>query len=330
MLKFRKSTFFVIVCALACVSGAARITSAAAGSLVRANYSGISGAFAPVWIALDKGLFAKYGLNLDLRFIAPATATQGLLAKSLDIVNPGGEIVEAGLNGEPVVYIAGILTRAVMSLHVRPEIRSVADLKGKVLGVTLPGATTDFAARVLLQQAGLTPGKDVKLIYLKGMPEIIAGMSQGNADAGIFTSPTTLKAKQAGFRELVNITEKNIPMIHAAFATTKDYMKAQRENVRRFLQGYLEGIKVARADAELAKQMIGKYTKTTDRDELEDAYRTFVAAWEKVPVVPTAAVQTMLNFATHPAAKTAKAESFIDNSAVIDLEKSGFIDRLYK
>jgi ABC-type nitrate/sulfonate/bicarbonate transport system substrate-binding protein len=119
-------------------------------------------------------------------------------------------------------------------------------------------------------------------------------------------------------------------MIHAAFASTKDYMKAQPENVRRFLQGYLEGIKVARADAELAKQMIGKYTKTTDRDELDDAYRTFVAGWEKVPVVPTAAVQTMLNFATHPAAKTAKAESFIDNSAVIELEKSGFIDRLYK
>ena len=330
MMNMRKCAVFATIYTLVWFMGPTRSTQAADGSLVRANYSGISGAFAPVWIALDKGLFAKYGLNLDLRFIAPATATQGLLAKSLDIVNPGGEIIEAGLNGEPVVYIAGILTRAVMSLYVKPEIRSVADLKGKVLGVTLPSATTDFAARVLLQQAGLAPGKDVKLIYLKGMPEIIAGMSQGNADAGIFTSPTTLKAKQAGFKELVNLTEKNIPMIHAAFASTKDYMKTNPENVRRFLQGYLEGIKVARTDAELAKQVIGKYTKTTNRDDVEDAYRTFVAGWEKVPVVPTAAVQTMLSFATNPAAKTAKAESFIDNSVIIELQKSGFIDRLYK
>lgn len=107
-------------------------------------------------------------------------------------------------------------------------------------------------------------------------------------------------------------------------------MKAEPDHVRRFLQAYVEGIKVACADAALAKQVIGKYTKTTDRDELEDAYRTFVAGWEKVPVVPTASVQTMLNFATHPAAKIAKAESFIDNSAIMDLEKSGFIDRLYK
>jgi NitT/TauT family transport system substrate-binding protein len=330
VLKIQLTLAGIVLSATVCLLATARIAPAADGGQVRANYSGISGGFAPVWIALDKGLFSKYGLNLDLRFIAPSTATQGLLGKSLDIVNPGGEIIEAGLNGEPVVYIAGILTRAVMSLHVRPEVRSVADLRGKVLGVTVPGATTDFAARVLLQQAGLAPGKDVKLIYLKGMAEIVAGMSQGNADAGIFTSPTTLKARQAGFRELVNLTEKNIPMIHAAFASTRDYLKTHPDQVRRFLQGYLEGIKVAHAEPELAKQVIGKYTKTTDRDDLEDAYRTFSPAWEKIPLVPAAAVQTMLNFATHAAAKSAKAESFIDNSAVIDLEKSGFIDRLYK
>ena len=116
---------------------------------VRANYAAFSGAFAPLWIAADKNLFAKYGLNVDLRYIAPATATQALISRNLDIINPGGEIVEAGLNGESVVYIAGILNRAVMSIYAKPEIRSLADLKGKVLAVTVPGATTDFAARVL-------------------------------------------------------------------------------------------------------------------------------------------------------------------------------------
>jgi NitT/TauT family transport system substrate-binding protein len=142
---------------------------------LRANYAAFSGAFAPLWIAADRNLFSKYGLNVDLRYIAPATATQALISKNLEIINPGGEIVEAGLNGEPVVYIAGILNRAVMSIYAKPEIKSVADLKGKVLGLTVPGATTDFAARLLLQQARLTPGKDVKLLYLKGMVEILAG-----------------------------------------------------------------------------------------------------------------------------------------------------------
>ena len=199
-----------------------------------------------------------------------------------------------------------------------------------LLMITVPGATTDFAARVLLQQAHLTPGKDVKLIYLKGMVEILAGINQGNADAGIFTSPTTLKAQHAGLKELVNVTEQNIPMIHAALASTKDYIKTRRDNVRRFLQAYLEGIKIARTDAEYSKQIIGKYTKTSDVNDLEDSYRTFLPAWERLPVVPPAAVQTMLNFATHPGAKKAKPETFIDNSVLEEIGKSGFVEKLYK
>ena len=312
------------------LAGAARPAQAGEAPVIRANYAAFSGAFAPLWIAADRNLFAKYGLNVDLRYIAPATATQALIGKNLEIINPGGEIVEAGLNGEPVAYIAGILNRAVMSIYAKPEIGSLADLKGKVLAVTVPGATTDFAARVLLQQARLTPGKDVKLIYLKGMVEILAGINQGNADAGIFTAPTTLKAQHAGLKELVNVTEQNIPMIHAALASTKDYIKTRPDNVRRFLQAYLEGIKISRTDAEYAKQIIGKYTKTTDAADLENSYQTFLPAWERLPLVPPAAVQTMLNFATHPGAKTARPETFIDNSILIEIGKSGFVDKLYK
>ena len=315
--------FFVLVI------GSSRARAAEMPS-VRANYAAFSGAFAPLWIAADRNLFTKYGLNVDIRYIAPATATQALIGKNLDIINPGGEIVEAGLNSEPVVYIAGIMNRAVMSIYAKPEIGSLADLKGKVLAVTVPGATTDFAARVLLQQARLTPGKDVKLIYLKGMVEILTGINQGNADAGIFTSPTTLKAQHAGLKELVNVTEQNIPMIHAALASTKEYVKTRREDARRFLQAYLEGIKISRTDPEYTKQIIGKYTKTTDVADLENSYQTFLPAWERLPLVPAAAVQTMLNFASHPGAKTAKPETFIDNSILAEIDKSGFVDKLYK
>ena len=322
-------TIVSLVLFLVIVGGASR-AHAGEAPVVRANYAAISGAFAPLWIAADRNLFSKYGLNVDLRYIAPATATQALIGKNLDIINPGGEIVEAGLNGEPVVYIAGIMNRAVMSLYAKPEIASLADLKGKVLAVTVPGATTDFAARVLLQQARLTPGKDVKLLYLKGMAEILAGINQGNADAGIFTSPTTLKAQHAGLKELVNVTEQNIPMIHAALASTKEYVKTRRDDARRFLQAYLEGIKISRTDPDYTKQIIGKYTKTTDVADLENSYQTFLPAWERLPLVPAAAVQTMLNFATHPAAKTAKPETFIDNSVLAEIGKSGFVDRLYK
>jgi NitT/TauT family transport system substrate-binding protein len=303
---------------------------AADAPLLKANYSGISGAFAPIWLAQEKGLFAKYGVTVDLRFIAPATATQALLAKNLDIVNPGGELIEAALSGERVVFFAGILNRIVFSMYSKPEIRAVSDLRGKVVGVTLPGSTTDFTARILLQQAGLSPLKDAKILYLKGMEPIVAALSQGNIDAGIISAPATLKARQAGFKELVNITEKNIPMIHAAFASTREFLKDHPDRGRAFLQAYLEGIKVARGDAGQAKQIIGKYTKTTNVEDLEETYRTFFPGWEKVPYVSFAAVQTLLDFATHPAARTAKPDSFIDNSLLTEIERSGFIAKLYQ
>jgi ABC-type nitrate/sulfonate/bicarbonate transport system substrate-binding protein len=107
-------------------------------------------------------------------------------------------------------------------------------------------------------------------------------------------------------------------------------LKTYPDNVRRFLQAYLEGIKIAHTDADFAKQVIGKYTKTSDPNDLEDSYKTFMAAWERLPIVPAAAVQTMLDFAMHPGAKSAKAERFIDNSLLAELGKSGFVDRLYK
>jgi ABC-type nitrate/sulfonate/bicarbonate transport system substrate-binding protein len=119
-------------------------------------------------------------------------------------------------------------------------------------------------------------------------------------------------------------------MIHAALASTKEYVKTRRDDTRRFLQAYLEGIKIARTDADYTKQIIGKYTKTTDVADLENSYQTFLPAWEKLPLVPAAAVQTMLNFATHPGAKAAKPETFIDNSILAEIGKSGFVDKLYK
>jgi ABC-type nitrate/sulfonate/bicarbonate transport system substrate-binding protein len=310
--------------------GLAAVARAAEPVTIKSSYAAVSGAFAPIWVAQEKGIFAKYGVSVDLKYILPATATQALISRSLDICNPGGELIEAGLGGHDVVFMLGVLNRAVFSLYSKPELRSFADLKGKVIGVTQPGSTTDFVARILAREAGMTLGKDVRILYLDGIPAIMTALTQGNIDAGVISAPTTVRARKAGLKELVNIAEKNIPLIHVAFASTRQYMKENPDRVRRYLQGYLEGLKIVRTDAEQAKQAIGKYTKLSDAGDLEETYRTFLPAWEKVPYVSAAGVQTLLDFAVQPAAKTAKPAQFIDNSFLAELEKSGFIDKLYQ
>jgi ABC-type nitrate/sulfonate/bicarbonate transport system substrate-binding protein len=307
-------------------------TSARSAELIplRAIYASVGGAFAPLWIAQDKGVFNKYGLAVDLKYMLSATGTQALLSGSVDIVNPATELIEAGLGGARVAFIIGILNRAVLSIYSKPEFKQLTDLKGKVLGVTLPGSTTDLAARMLLQQAGMIPGKDIQITHLQGMPDMITALSQGRIDAGIVSAPTTLKAKQAGMKELVDITARNIPMIHAGLATTRDFIKSNPDKLRRYVQAYIEANKIARTDAETTKQVIGKWTKTENKEDLDETYNTYIKAWEQAPYVSGAAMQAVLNFAINPNAKTAKPEQFIDNSFVADLEKSGFIKELYK
>ena len=112
-----------------------QIASAAEPMPLRASYSSIGGAFAPLWLAQDKGLFTKYGLAVELKYILSATGTQALFSGSIDIVNPATEIVEAGLGGQRVAFIIGILNRAVLSVYSKAEFRQLTDLRGKVISM---------------------------------------------------------------------------------------------------------------------------------------------------------------------------------------------------
>jgi ABC-type nitrate/sulfonate/bicarbonate transport system substrate-binding protein len=297
---------------------------------LRATYASIGGAFAPLWLATDKGVFAKYGLAVDMKYLLSATGTQALLAGSMDIVNPATELIEAGLGGARVAFIIGILNRAVLSVYSKPEIKQLTDLRGKIFGVTLPGSTTDLTAKMLFQQAGMVPGKDVQVTHLQGMPDIITALSAGRIDAAVVSAPSTLKLRQAGLKELIDVGARNIPMIHAGLATTRDFIKDNPDKVRRYVQGYIEGTKIARTDPEATKQIIAKYTKTDNKEDLDETYNTYVKFWEQAPYVSAAGMQTLLNYSVNPAGKTAKPEQFIDNSFVAELEKSGFIKELYK
>ncbi len=196
--------------------------------------------------------------------------------------------------------------------------------------MTLPGSTTDVTAKILFQQAGMVTGKDVQITHLQGMPDIITALGTGRIDAAVVSAPSTLKLRQAGLKELVDIGAKNVPLIHAGSATTRDFIKANPDKVRRYVQAYIEGTKIARTDPEAAKQVIAKYTKTDNKEDLDETVQHLRKFWEQAPYVSAAGMQTMLNYSVNPAGKTAKPEQFIDNSFVADLEKSGFIKELYK
>ncbi|MBI2954852.1 MAG: ABC transporter substrate-binding protein [Chloroflexi bacterium] len=297
-------------------------------------YGALAGSQSPLWVAKEAGLFEKYGLDVEVPYIATST-TLGQALVSGDVVLAmvgGGSVVNAVLAGADLVIVAVTSNTLGFSLYGQPEIKRVEDLKGKAAGISRIGSSTDFALRHTLEKFGLQPDKDVAIMQTGGSPESLAALKSGNVQASVFGPPTTLQARKLGLHEVVSIADLKIPYIQVGAAANRKFYASNRETVRNFLKALVEAIALAKKDKEMTMKVIGKYTATEDKEVLDDTYEFFLTKQiPRVPYVTAEAAQTILDEAAErdPKAKTTKPESFIDNSLMKELEESGFIKKLY-
>jgi NitT/TauT family transport system substrate-binding protein len=303
----------------------ARAVSAQEMSL-RAVYNALSGVMAPIWVAQDAGLFAKHGVNVDLKYLAATTAVQGMVGGGEEVGLVGNQGIDARLEGADVTYVASGLPVFVFQLYARPEIKSVADLKGKVVAVTQPAASTDYAMRIVLRRNGLEPDKDVRIMYAQDITNVFNSVSVGNAVAGVMSAPTSLKAKAAGIKMLVNITEMKIPFLFTGMLSSPKVVREKNEALTRFLRAYIEAMAVIRKDKETTFKSLTKFLKTNDREVLESVYEEYRDVFPAAPLMTAAEVQAVLDVAKSPKAKQMKPTDFFDNSIVQKIQASGFVD----
>ena len=303
----------------------ARAASAQEMSL-RAVYNAVSGVMAPIWVGQEGGLFTKHGVNVDLKYLAATTAVQGMVGGGEEVGLVGNQGIDAKLEGADLIYVASGLPTFVFQVYGRPEIKSMADLKGKVVAVTQPSASTDYAMRIVLKRNGLEPDKDVKILYAQDIAAVFTSVSNGNASAGIMSAPTSLKAKAAGLKPILNITELRIPFLFTGMLSSPKIMREKNEPLTRFLRGYIEAMAVIRRDKETTMKSMGKFLKTNDREVLESVYDDYKDVFPQVPLMTAAEVKAVLDVAKSPRAKQMKPEEFFDNSLVQKIQASGFID----
>ena len=303
----------------------ARAASAQEMSL-RAVYNAVSGVMAPIWVGQEGGLFTKHGVNVDLKYLAATTAVQGMVGGGEEVGLVGNQGIDAKLEGADLIYVASGLPTFVFQVYGRPEIKSMADLKGKVVAVTQPSASTDYAMRIVLKRNGLEPDKDVKILYAQDIAAVFTSVSNGNASAGIMSAPTSLKAKAAGLKPILNITELRIPFLFTGMLSSPKIMREKNEPLTRFLLGYIEAMAVIRRDKETTMKSMGKFLKTNDREVLESVYEDYKDVFPQVPLMTAAEVKAVLDVAKSPRAKQMKPEEFFDNSLVQKIQAAGFID----
>jgi NitT/TauT family transport system substrate-binding protein len=295
------------------------------------TYAQPSGAFTPIWVAYEAGLFKKYGLSATLQLLTPQVSAQAVVAEEADFYTDGPDLINARLRGGQVKYFAGTMQQLVFQMWGTKEIGAVRDLKGKTVAASTPRAALDTATREALKRNGLAPDRDVQILYVQTVPAILSAVLGGRTAAGTLSAPNTLKAKESGLNLLVDVGKLNIPAFQVAYGTTEKYLKNNPNTVYAFIKAIAEGVVLSKKDPAVAKKAISKYAKIVDAPTLDGTYDAFAPYWAMSLAVRPEAVRAQFDYLDEkefPTAKNADPKDFYDNSFVESLSKSGFLKKL--
>ena len=248
-----------------------------AGPLV-VGYSSVTSVFLPFWIGNEAGFYKKEGLDAQLIYIASSTTmAQAMFAREVAVstVN-SGSVVSSGLQGGDLVLIGAVINTAAFYVMTRPEIARAQDLKGKRIGVTRLGSSSDFAIREYLKKNQLQAGRDVNIIQAGGMPELAAALNSGSISAAPLSAPSSYVAEQKGNRVIANLAREGIYFVIAGLTTTRRFLREQRSDAKAFLRAFGRATYFMFEQRDQARQCMKKIIE--DRDDNADVKLTDRAA----------------------------------------------------
>jgi NitT/TauT family transport system substrate-binding protein len=291
---------------------------------VRINWTAVTGAQSGMFMAQQEGLFRKHGLDVELIHIPSSSrGIQAILAGEIAFsFMDGSNAAQANMKGANLALVAGATNRQVFSLMAKSEFKRITDLKGKKIGITRVGSSTHTSALYALGSAGLKTA-DYQLLPLLEVPNIFTALAAGQIDAGIMSPPTNARAKRAGFVELMNVAKEGPEFVSVAVGTSRSYIKANEEIVRRVVRAYAAGVQTFKVNKPAALSMIQKQLKVSDPGIQEDTYSQFREYLEYPPYVSRKGMEAVIaEIAEKEAgAKNAKPEDFLEMRFVAELEK---------
>jgi NitT/TauT family transport system substrate-binding protein len=318
-----------------CLCQAGTAFAAQAKPLVRVvvGYGSTDGAIAPLWFAKETKLFEKRGLDVVLVGMGTGSVSlRALIAKDLEIASLSGSgLVQAALQGADTVIFSSVINGFIFKLFGAPDITTPGQLKGKKLGVSRYGATSDFAIRLALRKWGLNPDRDLNILQIGTTQDTVRAMQTKMIDAGVLSGTASLVARKAGFRELGDLAELGLHYPMAPIGTTRSYLQKNEALVKEFLLAYIEAIHDFKRNKEAALTVLRKYTRNDDREVLEDSYSNYANKYLALPIPTPEGIRTILAelAGTVPAAKHAEPEQFVAYKIAREIEASGFIKKLY-
>jgi ABC-type nitrate/sulfonate/bicarbonate transport system substrate-binding protein len=318
----------VRVLALAiCVLANCRAIVWSAESL-RFGFSGATATQLAGALAVEQKLFERYGTNVEFTQSAGTTMIRALDSGSLQLaIVGGGQALSAYLKGVDVRIISGLVNAIPFQLWVKPEISSVKDLKGKLIGNTPPGTSLNLANHVMLARAGLDPLRDVKLVAFGRLGLVSQALFTGVVDAALLSPPETIEAKKSGLHMILDLVTARIPCPFTSVVTTRAMLEKEPLLLGQSLKGILHGVNLALTNPDLAKKTIGRTMRLADPEAIEEVYQRVTMVYERFPVVSKEAIDTILKLS--PVTSNRNPYGVLDMSVLERIEKEGFVRSLY-
>ena len=300
---------------------------------LKVPFAALSPNYAPLWIADQAGLFKKYGLDVQLIYIsAGSVIVPAILSGQVDIANmSSAPALTAWARGAELSAVGVTSNRLLHVIMTRSSIKRPEDLKNKKIGGDRYGSLSDLILREALRYYKLVPDRDVAVIQTGGLPERLGALKVGAVDGAIVTGDTALEAEKLGFHKLIDLSQLPIRYPSSTIIVSKFFLAAKRDAVKRFLRGWIEGIKIAKTDKDYTISVMQKFLKTSDRSVLDKIFEIYKTVHEKVPTPDPKLMAVALKqlAATIPQTNQLKVEDFTDQSLIAELESEGFIAKVY-
>ena len=290
----------------------------------------------PLWVAKDKKIFDKYGLDVQLIFVmGGALVTQMLAAGEIQIAaNAPAALLGLVAGGEKIAMFIGISNTSPFTLISQPSIKAAADLKGKRLGTARFGGSSHVSALIALDHLRLDLKRDNIVLLQTGLdPERMAALEQKGLDAAMLQRLATKTMLAKGYTQLLNLNQAKIPYQNTVLASRRDYMASNAKSFESFTRAVLEGYVFVfnKENKQAVKEVIAKNLRLPNADAAEDFYLEAQEELDRKPYPTLEGTRTVIKFVAeqNPKVASVKAEDIIDLSWLKRLDDEGFFKKVY-
>lgn len=311
---------------------ASAAASAQAATKLVVSYGELVPQSVPEFLAKDAGIFQQHGLDADLRLIVSSAEIAALVSGETKIASAGGPIVlSAVAGGADLVVTAAIAGLSPFALYTQPSINSVADLKGKNVGISRFGSPSDIAMRIALRKNHLDPDKDVRFVELGSTQARTAALIQKTIDGGMANPLEAQQLIKAGLHAVYDATKDKQPSAQSVVVAKRDWVNSHRDVMQRYVDAITQAIARTNQDKPLALATMKKWFKSDDEALMASVYDTYSSSglW---PAAPYATPEMFADakeviVAADPKMKDFDVAKILDSSFVKSAEERGLVGK---